>query len=290
MRWASAISTADELCDAVAECCSALDATMDGAAPDLVIAFVSPHYSESWRGLPDQIGVRYPGATQLGCTANGVVGGGREIEGERALAMTCASLPGVDLEPLVFEGDPWADPRSCCPALGALVDSVAEADGEPSRTPIFVVLPEPFTCPAEPLVAGLDRLFPASIKIGGLASAANQPAGNMLWVGGEVVRSGAVALALRGDIEVSTIVAQGCRPIGVPMFVTRAEGNVIAELDGASPIEALQNAYATASPSERELFRHSLFLGVVMREGESAPTRGPSEKRSATWSPCTRRL
>ena len=73
-----------------------------------------------------------------------------------------------------------------------------------------------------------------------------------------------VGLALRGNLEVETIVAQGCRPIGAPMFVTRHEHQVIFELDGRPAVEVLQELFDELAPSERAKARHSLFMGVVM--------------------------
>jgi small ligand-binding sensory domain FIST len=71
---------------------------------------------------------------------------------------------------------------------------------------------------------------------------------------------------LSGDVAVDTVVAQGCRPIGDPMFVTRSERNVIHELDGRRAAVVLQDLFARAPAEDKALFRSSLFLGVVMRE------------------------
>ena len=279
MRWASSISVEAQLDAAVAECSDALDADLDGTKPDLVAAFVSPHYSESWTRLPSKLARRFPNAVLFGCSGDGVLAAGREIEGERALAMVAAVLPGVRLTPLVVRPGDFVDLESACPRIGELAAGVprtpaalkAAASGSSprARRPHFVVLPDPFSCPAETLVSELDRLFPASVKVGGLASAARQPGGNLLWSGGEPVHGGAVAVALEGELAIDTIVAQGCRPIGLPLFVTAGHGQSVRELDGRPPLELLRELYEAAAPRDRELFRGSLFVGVVMREGES---------------------
>jgi small ligand-binding sensory domain FIST len=197
----------------------------------------------------------------LGCSANGVVGGGREIEGERALAMMAAHLPGIGVTPLVMRPGEFMDLEAVCPRIADVA-----TDG---AAPHFVVLPDPFSCPAETLIGELDRLFPGCVKIGGLASAARQPGGNLLWAGKEPVHGGAVGLALEGELAMDTIVAQGCRPIGLPMFVTMGHGHLIQQLDDRRPLDLLRELYDAASPRDRELFRGSLFVGIVMREGES---------------------
>jgi small ligand-binding sensory domain FIST len=140
--------------------------------------------------------------------------------------------------------------------------------------PHFVLLPDPFTFDPEPLLRGLDRAFPASTKIGGLASGGHQPGANALFLGRRVHRGGLVGVALSGDVEVDTIVAQGCRPIGEPMFVTGCDRNVIRTLDGRPPLEVLQELYDASSERDRELFGRSLFVGVVMREAEESYRQG----------------
>src|SRR5690606_24921692 len=45
---------------------------------------------------------------------------------------------------------------------------------------------------------------------------------------------------------------------------TRVEGNVIFELDGEPALEVLETLYNQLSPADQDLFRHSLFMGLVM--------------------------
>jgi small ligand-binding sensory domain FIST len=264
MRWASAVSTELQLDAAVAECADTLDEQLGGASPDLVAGFVSPDFADRWSRLPGLLARRFPGAALVGCSANGVVGGGREVEGERALALVAAHLPGVRITPLVVRPGAFVDLEAVCPRIATIGAESAH----------FVILPDPFSCPAETLIGELDRLFPGCVKLGGLASGAQQPGANLLWAGEEKVHGGAVAVALEGGIAVDTIVAQGCRPIGVPMFVTMGHGRQVLELDGRRPLDLLRELYEGASARDRELFKGSLFLGVVMREGESEYGRG----------------
>jgi len=48
------------------------------------------------------------------------------------------------------------------------------------------------------------------------------------------VAPGGVAIALQGDLAVSSVVSQGCKPIGEPLTVTQAEKNVLLTL-GSRP-------------------------------------------------------
>jgi small ligand-binding sensory domain FIST len=130
--------------------------------------------------------------------------------------------------------------------------------------PNFLLLPEPFSFEPDRLLAGLDETYRGGKKIGGLASGGTSAGANALFLGGSVYRAGAVGLALSGNIEVDTVVAQGCRPIGQPMFVTRSSDNILIELDGRTPMDVLRDLYASLDSQDQTRFRQSLFLGIVM--------------------------
>ena len=89
-----------------------------------------------------------------------------------------------------------------------------------------------------------------------------------------MLRSGAIGLVLDGNITVDTVVAQGCRPIGHPMRISKSDRNMLMELDGRSPMEVLRHLLQELPGRDQELLSHSLFLGVVMDELIDDPVQG----------------
>lgn len=263
MRWSSAVSTATPLDAAVREAADAIAADLGGAAPDLLVAFVSEQHRQEYERLPALARAALEPRFSIGCSAGGVVGGGREVERQAAVSLTAALLPDVDVRPFHLESDAQPARSGAAPAWEQAIGTAA------ARRPAFVLLPDPFTFDAETLVAGLDDAYPESAKIGGLASGGREPGANALYLGDAVYRSGAVGVALTGNVELDTVVAQGCRPIGEPMFVTRADQNVLYTLDGKPALGVLQQLVAEADARDRQLFASSLFLGVVMQEQEA---------------------
>jgi small ligand-binding sensory domain FIST len=144
----------------------------------------------------------------------------------------------------------------------------------PAEAPAFLLLADPFTFDAEEYLRALDERCPRAAKIGGLASGGRRPGENVLYLDEKAHRGGLVGVALLGNVHVDTLVAQGCRPIGEPMFVTRSLENQIYALDGRAPLEVLQQLHEELEPRDRELFRHSLFVGLVMREKSDVYRRG----------------
>ncbi|HUI26219.1 MAG TPA: FIST N-terminal domain-containing protein [Candidatus Kryptonia bacterium] len=260
MKWASTVSVEPQLEVAVREAGAAIRAQLGHATPDLVVTFVSEQHRAYFERVPQLIAAELRGGLLLGCSAGGVIGGGREIEQQPGFSLTAAILPGVELLPFHLEANA-VPPNPDHPEAWEQLLGVAAA-----RSPSFLLLPDPFTFDSEGFLRGLDQAYPASQKLGGLASGGQQPGANALYLGAHTHRSGVVGVALAGAIEVVTVVAQGCRPIGQPMFITKCQRNFLWELDGRPAVEVLQELYEQLDAADQALVRHSLFLGIVMRE------------------------
>jgi small ligand-binding sensory domain FIST len=259
MRWASALSGMERTSDAVAEAAAEVLRELRGDAPDLVIAFASPHHRPGYARIPDLIAAELPHALLVGCSGGGIIGAGHEVEEEAALSLTAASLPGVSLQPFHVE-------QEDLPPAGAPDSAWREAIPVRAARPEFLVLADPMTIDAPALVVGLDAGWPRATKFGGLASGGRAAGDNRLFLGEHALRGGAAGVALSGNVAVETIVAQGCRPIGKPLIVTRCKDNVILEVDGRPPLLELHDLYESLDSRDQELFRHSLFVGLEMHE------------------------
>jgi small ligand-binding sensory domain FIST len=260
MQWVSELSCTASFVDALAEAAAGVHARLDGSQPDIVFAFASPHHGEHLARLPEVVSEAFAGAPVFGCSAGGVIGGGREIERSAALTLIGAVLPGIDIRSFALAPGE-------IPGVDASESWHGRAEIDPAELGALVLVADPFTCDVPPLLAGLDRAFPNAVKIGGLASGGAQPGQTALFCGGQAHEDGMIALALGGNVIVDTLVAQGCRPVGTPMFVTRTDGHVILELDGRPAARVLQELYESSAERDRELMRRALFVGLVTEPG-----------------------
>lgn len=267
MKWASTIAKGDRIEAVVEEAVDAVSRSLDGGRPDLLVAFVSPHFADQYDRIPALVRSAAGAGLLIGCSAGGVIGGGSEVEAGDALSLTAAILPGVKITP--FYIDPQAIPDA--KDRGGW-EALLRCDA--SGAPNLLLLPDPYTTPVDRLLQGLDLQFPASRKIGGLASAARRPGENRLYLGPSSYSSGAVGIALTGNVIVDSVVAQGCRPIGEPMFVTSCRDNLLLALDGRPPLDVLRDLYERLPGEDRDVFRHALFLGLVMDDHRERYGRG----------------
>jgi small ligand-binding sensory domain FIST len=262
MRWASTLSRQPDAAAAFGDAADAIEQQLEGSAPDLLLVFVSPHHTHGCEHISALAARRFPRALLVGCTGGGVIGGAREAEDGPALSLTAGALPGAALAG--FHVEPSTRANAGAGASGWR-DRVGQA---PEALPKFLILADPFTLDVAGLIEGIDGAYPGAPKFGGLASGGQGPTEHRLFLGKDVHRTGGVCVVFSGDLEVDTIIAQGCRPIGKPMVVTRCQRTLLQELDGRPPLQVLSELYPSLDVRDRELMQHSLFLGLEMRSDE----------------------
>ncbi len=260
MKWGSALSRKPDAAAAFAGAAEAVERQLGGREPDLLVAFASPEHASVCERVAALSRRRFPSALLVGATAGGVIGDAHEAEEGPALSLTAASLPGAVLSGFHLDTISLPGPEAGAASWRALTGA------RPEGRVGFLLLADPFTIDAGALIAGLDRAYPGAPKFGGLASGGRGPGDNRLLLGREVHRTGVAGVAFSGNVAVETVVAQGCRPIGKPMLVTRCQGGLLLELDRGPPLRVLAELHASLPERDRELLRHSLFLGLDMRE------------------------
>jgi small ligand-binding sensory domain FIST len=265
--FVSALSTRTNWRDAVAEGAEQVRAGLGGSC-DLLLVFAT----ELFPGLaPAELAAAVkkslPARVLLGCNSSGVIGSKNEVEMEPAITLMGMRLPGVRLTPFAISPDELArtaDAESLIRRLEVF----------PSEQPKFIALAEPMSCDVERWVGLFNESYPGCPMVGGLASGLAIGKPNWLVLDDETFDQGSVGVALSGDVTFDVVVAQGCRPIGTPLIVTKAEGHILYELGGKQPLEVLRDVIGALSPEDQELARHSLFAGVVMNERGSHFSRG----------------
>lgn len=258
MRFGSAISMATELGEACRDAAARAAESLEGAPVDLCVVFASTRFDGVER-VPSLLTDAVSPRVLVGCSGEGLVGGGREVEGRAAVSVTLASMPGVQLRALhVEDGD--------LPSEDAPPSAWVDMIGLPAAsTAGFVVLPEPFSFAIDRLLAGLDFAYAGAPKVGGMASGSRHPGGHALFCGRGTHRSGGVVLALEGDVVVETRVAQGCRPFGKVGRITGADNHKLKAIDRVPAVQFLQDQLSSLEGDALDLAsRTPLFLGIAM--------------------------
>jgi small ligand-binding sensory domain FIST len=237
-------------------------AALGAVSPTLLLVFATPDHDLA--GAATLLQARYPSAEVVGCTASGTIGGGREVESAPSLVLISVDHPGAVARTLHADAAVLpSGPATAADWAAALGVDAPRAD---ERFGGVIVISDPFTLDVKSFLAGLGVLFPGVPAFGGQASGGRGPGSHVLVRGGVAHRGGAIAVVLAESVQIELIVAQGCRPIGQPMFVTRCEGNRLLELDGEEPVAVLRRVVEALPDSDKLLARQSLLLGVQARD------------------------
>ncbi|MBD2606714.1 FIST C-terminal domain-containing protein [Scytonema hofmannii FACHB-248] len=270
MQWANALSTRPSLEAAVADVVQRAVSSLTAPA-DLGLVFISSAFTSEYSRLLPLLAEKLSVRVLIGCSGGGVIGTTmegqtQELEASPALSLTLAHLPGVNIQPFHIVGEELPD-------LDGPPNAWVDLVGVPSsETPQFILLSGSFSSGINDLLQGLDFGYPGSVTVGGQASGGGGRIA--LFCNDRLYREGTVGLALTGNIVLETIVAQGCRPIGKPLQVTKADRNIIIELDEQVPLVVLRDLIGSLSDADRMLAQNSLFVGVAMDEFKVALQQG----------------
>jgi small ligand-binding sensory domain FIST len=196
--------------------------------------------------------------TVIGTTAEGVLVGGVEHEAQPAVAVWLARLPGATIVPLSVE-------YTQTPDGGMFAGWPPDAGSWPDNSTLLL-LADPFSFPIDGFLRRLEEDHPGLPVVGGLASGGMKPGSNTLVVDGRTYDTGAVGVLVGGAVRIRPVVSQGCRPVGRPFVITKAESNLIVELGGRPALERLREVYAELPAADQALVRSSLFVGRAATE------------------------
>ncbi|HEY2955821.1 MAG TPA: FIST N-terminal domain-containing protein [Candidatus Eisenbacteria bacterium] len=260
MRWASAFSALPDSRAAADDAAAALAAALGEGPVDLAAAFFGGEHVGAAATLAEALKARLSPACLLGASAHGVITSEHEIETGPTLTVIAARLPGVELRPFVVANELWAEAEEDPLAFARAAPAAAGAE-------LVLLVGDPFSLDVERVLAAFNRHAPGVRVVGGMCSSGAKPGSNAVILNDWIASEGGVALALKGALRADVVVSQGCRPIGPPLEVTRADGNVVIELDGQPALERAEQVLRSLSPAERGRLSRGLYVGRPARRG-----------------------
>jgi small ligand-binding sensory domain FIST len=226
---------------------------------DLAVVFISAAYGSDIRPVCEGLADIVPARALVGTTAEGVLAAAVEYEGEPAVVVWLARLPGATVVPFALEYGQTPD--------GGLFTGWPETlAADWPRQASVLLLADPFSFPVDAFIKRLEEDRPGVPIVGGMASGGWQPGSNTLVVGPRTYDVGAVGVVVGGPVRLRPVVSQGCRPIGRPLVITKSEENLIIELGGRPALERLREIYSELDATDRDLVRTSLHVGRAASE------------------------
>jgi hypothetical protein len=255
---------------AVAACAETIRRAFRDEPLSAVLFYATVNHDQE--ALVRAVGEAFPGVAAVGCSTSAVTTHGAFFEDGYLLGMM--GLGGSSLRAA----------SACAEGIDADTAAKARAMGEELRlrgggAPEVVLLHYDPLCPVD------IELFAATLQdtagcpvVGG---SAGQPWGPMVqthqYHGQAVLGRSAVALALWGDFVFALATTTGTSPTGLTMKVTRAEGNLLLELDGRRALDVYDEIAGTQGASRLTSDANSALAMGIERGEASAAVPGEAE-------------
>jgi small ligand-binding sensory domain FIST len=194
-----------------------------------------------------------------GCSSAGLIVGAQELEDEPELVVGLYALPGAELRAIHF------DQRQVEEATG--VEYWPQQTGQSkTNTNGWIVFADPFHLDATRWLDSWNTAYSPRPIVGGLASGNLTEQYTQVYLNGEVFEEGGVAISVGGDVQLASVISQGCTPIGETATITKTKQNLIYQIGNRPAYQALAETLHALSTEEQQRTRGNLFVGLVINE------------------------
>jgi small ligand-binding sensory domain FIST len=220
----------------------------------VAFAFFTSDYLPHLSDFIDTIRVDGHVLEVVGCTGSGLIANAMEREGGSGFSIF--ALHAENTRITVHE------------LSNSLVESAEGPEFWKRQFPAatsWIALTNPFGFGVDDWLNDWNEAFPGVPTVGGLASGGREAESIGVFHNGRVI-DGGVLVGLSGALRLVSAVSQGCKPIGEPLPVTKAEDNIIFSLGSRPAYQALESAFQSLSETERSHAQGNLFAGIASTE------------------------
>jgi small ligand-binding sensory domain FIST len=231
------------------------------AAPQvsLGLVFMSPKFFPHAKQVLEILRVHAKIPLLAGCSSQSLIAGGEELEDNPGLTLGLYSLPGADLKAFHFKQEQVEEANG--PGYWRLETGI-----EPEQTNGWLAFIDPFHLDSEAWLHTWNEAYAPLPVMGGLASGDFTEQRTQVYLNGDVFEEGGVAISVGGDVNLASVISQGCTPIGDTWTLTRVQDNIIHEIGNRPAYKVLEETFNRLTPAEQKIARNNLFVGLVVNE------------------------
>jgi len=225
----------------------------------LGLVFMTPHYFPHAAQVLETLRLHARVPLLLGCSSESLVCGRQEIEEKPGLVLGLYYLPGAKLTAKHLD-------QSQVEACSSPDYWHEETGVSAAATNGWLVFADPFNLDSEEWLKQWNEAYAPTPIMGGLASGVYQERSTQIYLNGEVFDEGGVALSIGGEVEIASVISQGCTPIGETWTITRTDGNLIFEIGNKPAYSILTETFEQLPDKDKMRLRGNLFVGLVINE------------------------
>ena len=252
---------------AVEEAAGAAMAQAGLTKADAVVVFFTVEHAANPTSLLDNLR-RVTGTDGIiGSSAAGVLTQQGEVEGNQALAVLVIASDQIDSRPFLFQPLRERDAE-----IGSDIAALVRARGGDDS--LLALMPDTYNGQPQSLLQSIHRRAGFIPVVGAGSSENGMARATYQLCGDDVATNSVTGMHLSGTFDATIDITQGCQPITEPMVITRAEKNLIVEIDHRPALEVF--ARILKGPLAEDLRRALmvLFVGLPADADENSVAPG----------------
>src|ERR1041384_2705459 len=175
-----------------------LRAQLQSPSVSLGLVFLTPKFFPHAAQVLELLRVHAKIPLLAGCSSTSLIVNGQEIESNAGLALGLYYLPGAELKAVSFTQEQVEEASG--PGYWHL-----ENDVTPDQTNGWLVFADPFHLDAEPWLRDWNEAYAPLPIVGGLASGDSSEQSTQVYLNGQVLEEGGVAVSIGGDVELASL-------------------------------------------------------------------------------------
>ena len=142
----------------------------------------------------------------------------------------------------------------------------------PKKPSVIAMLTDGYNCSPDALLTGLQQEERFTPVVGAAASENGSLGKTCQFYGDRVVSNSITGFALSGPLRTHIDITQGCQPVGQPMTITKADGNLIFEIDDRPAFDVFKDIIGKTLPARLASCVGLRIRGITARSNANGHT------------------
>lgn len=232
---------------------------LEADSVSLGLVFMTPRFFPHAKQVLEILRVHAQIPLLLGCSSHSLIAGEREFENGAGISLGLYALPGAALSGVRFtqeQLEETTNPEHWHATTGVAQDA---CNG-------WLAFVDPFNIDSESWLRSWSDAYKPHPVLGGLAGGDFSERLTQIYLNGDVFEEGGVAVAVGGEVELASVISQGCTPIGETWTLTHVNQNIIQQIGNRPAYEVLAETVQNLSEAEQKAARGNLLIGLVVNE------------------------
>jgi small ligand-binding sensory domain FIST len=219
-----------------------------------LIVFTAEHMRDQER-LRNSVSHASNHAVVVGSSAAGILTGEGEVEGSHGIAVLALASDQLQTNAFLFEPLRGHDAEA-----GARIAKLTGPGLDGNL--LTVLMPDSYNGQAQDMLQAMEREIGYSPVIGAGSSESGVAGATIQLCNDKVATNAVTGLHLSGLFESFIDITQGCQPITEPLVITRADGNIIYEIDNRPAFEVFTSVLKGPLLEDLRRALMYVFIGV----------------------------